>query len=89
MHYYLGKILSSDGVTPFYKDCDMVIRTLIRVTAELVPLNYLDEVRLQFKILCTEIRFDDTWYGNLGERGRTQLANGLVSIVGHLVLLSP
>ena len=54
MHYYLGKILSSDGVTPFYKDCDMVIRTLIRVTAELVPLNYLDEVRLQFKIFCTE-----------------------------------
>ena len=67
----------------------MIMRTLTRVTAELVPLNHLDEVRLQFKIFCTEIGFDDTWYGSLGERGRTQLVKGLVSIVGHLVLLSP
>ena len=68
MHCYHGQILSSDGVTPFYKDCDMVIRTLTRVIAELVPLNHLDEVRIQFKIFCTEIGFDDTWNGILGER---------------------
>ena len=81
--------LSSDSVTPFYKVSNMVMRTLTRVTAELVPLNHLDKVRLQFKIFCTESGFDDTWNGSLGEHGRTQLAKGLVSVIGHLALLSP
>ena len=89
MHRFHGKVLSSDSVTPFYKICNMVVRTLTRVIVELVPLNHLDEVMLQFKVFCTEIGFDDTWNGSLGERGRTQLVKGLVKIVGHLVLLSP
>ena len=84
-----GQVLGGNGVTPFSEVCDMVMGTFTGVTSELVSLNHLDEVRLQFKVFCTEIRFDDTWNGSLGERGRTQLAKGLVSIIGHLVLLSP
>ena len=74
MHRFYGQVLSSDSITPFYKVSNMVMRTLTRVTAELVPLNHLDKLRLQFKIFCAEIGFDDIWNGSLGERERTQLA---------------
>ena len=74
-------VYSSYGVTPFSEVYDMVMGTFTRVTFELVPLNHLDEVRLQFKVFCTEIGFNDTWNGSLGERGRTQLPKDWLSLL--------
>ena len=57
------------------------------MTSELIPLCHLNEARFQLKVFCTEFRLNDTWDRGMGEHRRTQLAERLVHVIGHLVTL--